>query len=1012
MKKMLRNAILLIMVLVGFVFIPSNNAEALSAEEKIYGYGVYLCYTDNPNGYYPVLGEITLEQFKTWSDIIHLGSVPAKSTESRLKATTTCKGAFEKAGKTASTSSVQNKNKALENYGYVGKTVGECMSFSFQKTPLQNGKMSGSTETIRIQGLCSSNPGNVSGDNSWLDKNSNAKWPVGFTFQNNVFRMGLYDPSQKGLVYPNKLYPLSGSLSSLMDSINSDIKSHFSRNTNDGNTSDGNNFIYSDKHAYLPIGAEMVPAADNSTKSKFELENRTQAALNLLGIGSVSDLMFTKEEKYALYNEYLNSIYGINASNVVCDKEASPGDNYVLGAFKIGGMYKACWANAYKNNGNTVNALGGNYFNGTQKTWQDLVRELYEDFKDQIGEVVPEETQEDAEAEEDGDVDCQSSGAAKSLGWIVCPILQWLSDASEDMYNDLIKEHLDVSPQLFKDEGSGTFAESGTFKAWQTFQGFANVVFVIFLLVIIFSQVTGVGIDNYGIKKMLPKIILAAVLVNLSYYICIIFVDISNIVGNGVQSLFDGLLTTETASVEGVDIGIGSGTMVSVAVLAALAAGGAALILNPAILLTLFISAISIIVSIAFLFVMLSVREAAIVVLVALSPIAFVLYVLPNSKSYFDKYVRLFSGLLLLYPICGLMVGGGNFVSRLLLSSGFAGGGLAAAFTAMVIGVAPILFIPMLLKNSLNALGGLGGTLSGIGKTVGGRAQKLANDSKLNASLQESGIQRRTRILGGLDKNGNPVTGWRRRFATTLAGGNRNRQRSALQYQKMIREQGSLKAADEQDFMLKTATDNEMTRIVASGEINDGAKMQRELEKALVSGDRAKIRAYTDGLALQGEDGRSAIKRAYDNSVGRMSMNSARTFASNIMANHAAEFKNNNRSMFDVANSINNGGQPQTVSAYAGQNSDKLKLSTKAETLSGMDDEAFAETFMGGKGNYKNGAVSLGGLSPDDKRAIGQNAYNALQNSQNMKADRVARLNEILRQSGYVPEPGEVRVVP
>ncbi|MCZ6324111.1 hypothetical protein O5165_25825, partial [Escherichia coli] len=43
------------------------------------------------------------------------------------------------------------------------------------------------------------------------------------------------------------------------------------------------------------------------------------------------------------------------------------------------------------------------------------------------------------------------------------------------------------------------------------------------------------GLNNYSIKKMLPRLIVAAILVNLSYYICAIAVDISNILGHSLQ---------------------------------------------------------------------------------------------------------------------------------------------------------------------------------------------------------------------------------------------------------------------------------------------------------------------------------------------------------------------------------------------------------------------------------------------------------------------------------------------
>ncbi len=77
----------------------------------------------------------------------------------------------------------------------------------------------------------------------------------------------------------------------------------------------------------------------------------------------------------------------------------------------------------------------------------------------------------------------------------------------------------------------------------------------------------------------------------------------------------------------------------------------------------------------------------------------------------------------------------------------------------------------------------------------------------------------------------------------------------------------------------------------------------------------------------------------------------------------------------------------------------------KAETMASMDDNAFLETFT------VNGAVNLGGLSDDQRLAVGQNAYRALQNTTNMNVDRVALLNEVLEQSGYRPQPQQVEIM-
>ena len=139
-------------------------------------------------------------------------------------------------------------------------------------------------------------------------------------------------------------------------------------------------------------------------------------------------------------------------------------------------------------------------------------------------------------------------------------------------------------------------------------------------------------------------------------------------------------------------------------------------------------------------------REAALIVLVVISPLAFMCYMLPNTKKLFDKYIKLAEALLLLYPIIGLLVGGGDYVSRLLLNSGFAGQGLFSAFTAVIVGIVPIFFIPTLLKGSFAAMGNLGAKISGIGDRLRNGATRGIRNTNGYKNAQERGANRRDRL--------------------------------------------------------------------------------------------------------------------------------------------------------------------------------------------------------------------------------------------------------------------------
>ena len=124
--------------------------------------------------------------------------------------------------------------------------------------------------------------------------------------------------------------------------------------------------------------------------------------------------------------------------------------------------------------------------------------------------------------------DCKDSLGA--IGWLVCPTTGKIAEAVDWLY-DKLQSILTINPVSAEDG-------SPIYEIWKYCLGVTNIVFVIFLLVVIYSQLTGYGITNYGIKKVLPKLIVTAVLVNLSFLICSLAVDISNILGNGIRGMF------------------------------------------------------------------------------------------------------------------------------------------------------------------------------------------------------------------------------------------------------------------------------------------------------------------------------------------------------------------------------------------------------------------------------------------------------------------------------------------
>ena len=353
---------------------------------------------------------------------------------------------------------------------------------------------------------------------------------------------------------------------------------------------------------------------------------------------------------------------------------------------------------------------------------------------------LPEDPGDPSEPEE---TEPTCASRAGELGWILCPLIKGAGELLQGFFEDWIEPFLQIDAELL----SGT--NNGVFEAWQGFQTIANLIFVVIFLFVIFSQLTGVGIDNYGIKKVLPKLIIGAVLINLSYIICQLAVDLSNILGSAMKSFFGSM----PPSVAGVEIrvngGAGTGWFEAGAVALTVIVGALVvqkvLTMGIMVIIPILILLLTVLFSLFFLFFMLGVRQALAIVLVTVSPLAFVCYILPNTKSLFKKWVDLFKAMLLAYPIASAMVWGGDLVSRILINANAAAGtsgvveSLGLLVTAAVVSIAPVFAIPGLLKKSLSAIDGVGGMLSKV--QSGGRrgldaTEKGMRDSRVGTRMQ------------------------------------------------------------------------------------------------------------------------------------------------------------------------------------------------------------------------------------------------------------------------------------
>jgi hypothetical protein len=188
---------------------------------------------------------------------------------------------------------------------------------------------------------------------------------------------------------------------------------------------------------------------------------------------------------------------------------------------------------------------------------------------------------------------------------------------------------------------------------------------VIAFFAIIFSQATSIGISNYGIKRLLPRLVLIAVFTNLSYFVCSFLVDVFNILGIGIMNLFAIVNGGQagTVSVSDTTAAVSAGAIIAVITWAI--ASGAIVEIFP-ILVTAFLAFLLMII-------ILVLRQAVIIFLVVLSPLAFVAGLLPGTQNWFRRWFDTFTALLIMYPLIMGLFAAANIASQ-ILSAATAGG--------------------------------------------------------------------------------------------------------------------------------------------------------------------------------------------------------------------------------------------------------------------------------------------------------------------------------------------------
>lgn len=261
------------------------------------------------------------------------------------------------------------------------------------------------------------------------------------------------------------------------------------------------------------------------------------------------------------------------------------------------------------------------------------------------------------EAEKDKQTCDKNAG---TLSFIYCPLLGTINNTIASLIGGTSEgSTLGGGPSppkqgLFIDLMVVNYDAAGIQSVIKAFTNIANAFFIVIFLIIIFSTTLSIGLDSYAVKKMLPRFVAAVIMVQFSYLIVAILVDIGNIIGIGIINVFDGINNDLPNNVG--ELGSSMGQVLGpLFQTSGLAQFGFFLILILALiaLISALIGTIAMIL-----------RQFLIILLMVAAPIAFALWVLPNTEKFFKMWWENLLKAVMMFPIVAGMISAALFFAK------------------------------------------------------------------------------------------------------------------------------------------------------------------------------------------------------------------------------------------------------------------------------------------------------------------------------------------------------------
>lgn len=240
-----------------------------------------------------------------------------------------------------------------------------------------------------------------------------------------------------------------------------------------------------------------------------------------------------------------------------------------------------------------------------------------------------------------------SAGTGTKVGAVIATIIGWVLFAIAWSLGQLLVLMMEILVWIA--QWSTFISAPAVGFGWKIVRDICNMFFVVIMLVIAFATV--LRVEKYSYEKLLPKLIIMAVLINFSKMICGLIIDVSQVVMltfvnsfkdvagsnltnmmglNSLMSMSGNAANTETAEVTGWTV-LGSYVLAIIYIIISL-------------------------ITIVTMVLMLTIRIIMIWIYVVLSPMAYLLGAFPDGQKYASKWWTEFSQNVIVGPVLAFFI--------------------------------------------------------------------------------------------------------------------------------------------------------------------------------------------------------------------------------------------------------------------------------------------------------------------------------------------------------------------